>query len=63
MAVGGNLLDCREDFIWIEVRSKWQSGNIFGNDMKGVLIGNGCFGDETVVPWEIRPDLSRKINM
>ncbi len=61
-AVRGNLLDCRKNFVWIEVRSKWQSGSIFGDDMNGALIGNGCFGNKTVVLWEIQPDLSRKIN-
>ncbi len=63
VAVRGNLLDCHMDFVWIEVRSKWQSGRILGNGMNNVLIGNGCFGDETVMLGENQPDLCRKINI
>ena len=40
---------------------EWQSGPARGNPADGGFKGNRRPGDRTVPPWEILPDLNRKI--
>ncbi len=59
----GKLLGCSiRSMLGIEVWTKWQSGPASGNTVAGNIMGNRCYGDITVLPGEILPDLSRKID-
>jgi hypothetical protein len=60
----GNPLDCSiGKALEIEMRTKWQSGLVYGDIAKSVLMGNHRIGDEPAMLWEILPDQSRKINL